>query len=287
MEDAMKRLPARTIALVIAIAVLAATAAPGPVSTADDDQAVLQANQAFDQAATMGDAASLGKVLDAEFTWTTSDGRTLTRAQVLRALPKLLISRGAVNEHTYGDVAIVQEIKEKQHALRVWVKRPAGWRELVYQEVRLLGSVPTSAPSSGKDCENPCRAVPFKPKNEAERAVITAYQNVERGVTAHDSAAWGAHIAEGFFAVTSNSDRPLDKTTRMAGLDHQTTAGIAPFPLVSARMFQFGDTMIMVSRQQPGEGKPLHVTRVWIARDGNWLEIYSYQTTIQAAAPAR
>jgi hypothetical protein len=106
-------------------------------------------------------------------------------------------------------------------------------------------------------------------------------------VTAHDSAAWGSHIADEFFAVTSNSDRPLDKATRMAGLDNQKVAGIAPFPLVSASMFEFGDIMIMTSHQQPLHGLPLHVTRVWFKRNGTWLEGYSYQTTIQADSSSR
>jgi len=52
---------------------------------------------------------------------------------------------------------------------------------------------------------------------------------------------------------------------------------------VSARMFEFGDAMVMTSRQQPERGLPLHVTRVWFRRNGTWLEAYSYQTTIQAA----
>jgi hypothetical protein len=117
--------------------------------------------------------------------------------------------------------------------------------------------------------------------------VIHAYQAVERAVAAHDSAAWGAHIADEFFAVTSNSDRPIDKATRMAGLDNQKVAGIAPFPLVSARMFEFGGAMVMTSLQQPEHGLPLHVTRVWFKRNGTWLEAYSYQTTIQAAISPR
>ena len=114
-----------------------------------------------------------------------------------------------------------------------------------------------------------------------------AYQAVERAVTAQDSAAWGSHIAGEFFAVTSNSDRPVDKATRMAGLDKQKVGGIAPFPLVSARMFQFGDAMVMTSRQQPKNGLPLHVTRIWFKRNGSWLEAFSYQTTIQERASAQ
>jgi hypothetical protein len=129
--------------------------------------------------------------------------------------------------------------------------------------------------------------VPFQPRNEDERQVIQAYQAVERAVSTHDSAAWGAHIADEFFAVTSNSDRPLDKRARMAGLDKQKTGGIAPFPLVSAQMFEFGGAMVMISRQQPERGLPLHVTRLWFKRKGAWLEAYSYQTTIQAGNAAR
>ncbi len=70
----------------------------------------------------------------------------------------------------------------------------------------------------------------------------------------------------------------------MAGLDNQKVGGIAPFPLVSARMFEFGGTMVMTSLQQPQHGLPLHVTRGWIKRNGTWLEAYSYQTTVQSVA---
>ncbi len=239
-----------------------------------------------DEAVAKADTASLGKLLDANFTWTTKDGKTLSRAQVLLDVPKPLIAHRAeqasVREHTYGDVGITQEIKGKDNVLHVWVKRPAGWQALVYQEVQLLSAPAASAPGVSKECVNPCKTVPFKPKNEAERGVITAYQGVESAVAAHDSIAWGALIDDNFFAVTSNSTGPLDKKTRMAGLDNQKTAGIAQFPLVSARMFQFGQMMIMTSLQRPDVGLPIHVTRVWTERNGKWLEVYSYQTTIQA-----
>jgi hypothetical protein len=165
------------------------------------------------------------------------------------------------------------------------VKSGNNWKLLVYHAVSI--DAPTSAVAGNGACENPCKAVPFQPRTEAEREVIRAYQAVERAVTAHDSAAWAAHIADEFFAVTSNSDRPLDKAARMAGLDNQKVGGIAPFPLVSARMFEFGDAMVMISTQQPVGGLPLHVTRVWFKRNGAWLEAYSYQTTIVAGTSTR
>ncbi|HEV2523371.1 MAG TPA: nuclear transport factor 2 family protein [Candidatus Acidoferrales bacterium] len=249
--------------------------------------------------ATFGSDSSLlplnEKVLDPNFTWTDSSGNTRDKLQVLQAFRSAKdhskqgrSGRGensnepvAISAHTLGQVGLIQEQTGTTYILRIWIKRSVGWQALIYQAVA-TGARP-SAESGKGDCENPCKTVLFEPRNEDERDVIHAYQEVERAVAAHDSAAWGAHIAEEFFAVTSNSDRPLDKATRMAGLDNRKVAGIAPFPLVSARMLEFGDTMVMVSRQQPDHGLPLHVTRVWFERNGKWLEAYSYQTTIQAA----
>ncbi len=210
-------------------------------------------------------------------------GRTLTKAQALANLP--LPALGDENQADEQDrvdrkIAIHRVQRGNVYVLRVWVKRGISWRALVYQEVS-TGAAPPQTDSGAGTCDNPCNTVPFMPKSDDEREVIHGYQQVETAVTAHDSAAWGTHIADDFFAVTSNSDRPLDKQTRMAGLDHQKQGGIAPFPLVSARMFQHGDTMVMISLQQPEHGKALHVTRIWIKQQKTWVELFSYQTTIQ------
>jgi hypothetical protein len=127
--------------------------------------------------------------------------------------------------------------------------------------------------------------VPYKPKNEAEQGIITSWQQLETAVTGHDSAGWSPHVAEEFIQVSSNNDHPLDKAGRMAVLDKQklAAAGSAPAPLVSARLFDFGDTVVMTCLHQPYHGKPIHVSRVWIKRDGKWVMAISYQTTIQAA----
>jgi len=237
------------------------------------------------QALNRKDTKTVGRLLDPDFTWTDSQGRTLSRAQVLQDLPAPALgdeSQVKQYEQVNSRIVIHRSERNKIYVLRVWVKRPAGWKALVYHEVSQIASRQHSEPES-QACENPCKTVPFHPKTADEAEVIHGYQGVENAVAAHNSAAWGSHIADEFFAVTSNSDHPLDKHTRMAGLDQQKEAGIAPFPLVSARMFQFGDTMVMTSQHQPAHDKALHVTRIWMKQNGKWLEVFSYQTTIQSA----
>jgi hypothetical protein len=273
----------------LCVGVVAAAAAKQSAIDADAQPSLLQADRAAFGSGT-GRAALNEKLLDPNFTWTDSSGKTQNKSEIVQALSlgkglPIDAGNGSVSEtieaHVHGEIGLIQENVGKVYALGIWVKRRDAWRLLIYQAVS-IGASASSEPGSA-NCENPCKTVPFQPRNADEREVIGAYQAVERAVTAHDSAAWASHIADEFFAVTSNSDRPLDKATRMAGLDNRKVAGIAPFPLVSARMFAFGETMVMISRQQPEKGLPLHVTRVWFKRNGAWLEAYSYQTTIRVA----
>jgi hypothetical protein len=130
--------------------------------------------------------------------------------------------------------------------------------------------------------------MPFKPKNESEQAIVASWQALETGVTNHDASVWSPHIAEEFAMLGSANDHPLTKADRIAtlNLQKQTGRASAPAPLVSAQMFDFGDSVIMTCLHQPYTGKPVHVSRLWIRRDGKWVMSISFQTTIQAA-PAK
>jgi ketosteroid isomerase-like protein len=261
----------------------------GQLAVAGEDQAALQADLAFAQAVAKSDKAAVGKLLDNDFTWTDSEGKSFKRSEVLESLPKPGFTdenSASRRNHAYGQVVAVMASHGKVYALRVWVKRPAGWKALAYHEVTLKDQPSASSGSGVKDCENPCKGIPYKPKNEAEREIVGSWQALETGVTAHDSAAWAQHVADEFTMLSSNNDHPLSKADRMATLDKQkqTSVGSAPAPLVSAEMFDFGDAVIMKCLHQPFTGKPVRVTRVWIKRDGKWVMSISYQTTIQAAA---
>ncbi|HEY6945066.1 MAG TPA: nuclear transport factor 2 family protein [Candidatus Acidoferrum sp.] len=256
-----------------------------------EEGSVFQADHEFVQAAAKGDSATLAKSLDTAFTWTDADGKTLSRAEVLDSLPKPALGDEAGAHQvrqTRGQVEAVMADRDKVHVLRLWVRRGAAWRLLVYHEVA-LGHQEATAHSSGvTDCENPCKTVPYKPKNEAEQAIIASWQALETGVTNHDAAAWAPHIADEFAMLSSANDHPLTKADRIAtlNLQKQTGRGTAPSPLVSAQMFDFGDSVIMTCLHQPHTGKPVHVSRLWIKRDGKWIMSISFQTTIQAA-PAK
>ena len=69
------------------------------------------------------------------------------------------------------------------------------------------------------------------------------------------------------------------QSSRMEEFDRSKDAGMAPTPLLSARMFTFGDAVLMISEHKPDCGKPLHVTRVWVKRGGSCVERLSYRTT--------
>ncbi len=264
-------------------AALVGGAGARPAAAADDDAAVAKADQAFAAAVGAGDKAALGKLLDAGFSWTDVDGKTLTRSAALAELPKPLISGGGqITAHTYGDVALVRTDDGLAHVLRVWVKRPAGWKAMVYQEVRSLAAPPTSTPGPGQDCENPCRNVLYQPKNDVERGVITSYMGLETASVGHDAPHWGPHVADEFVAASSYSNKLLTREERMAELAKSQMSGLAPTPVVTMHLTDFGDTVVMLSKQQPDKGKPLHITRVWTKRDGNWVIVVAFQTAIQA-----
>lgn len=264
-----------------------------PVHSAPDqpgEQAMLQADHAFVTAVAKSDKQSLAKLLDADFTWTGSDGKTEKKSEVLANLPKPGIAdeaKAKSKHYLYGAVADVQADAGRVHALRVWVKRPAGWKAIVYQEVTSLENAPTVTPGAGKDCENPCKSVSYDPKNETEKQVVSAYEHLETAAMAHNSAVFSTLVADEFVAASSNSNKVYDKRGRMEDFDHSKMAGVAPTPLSSARMFDFGDAVLMTSFHRPDRGKPLHVTRIWVRRNGNWMETVSYQTSIQSPSSAQ
>jgi len=260
-------------------------------SGAGAEQTALQADHAFMQAVGKADKAALEPLLDADLLWTDYEGRTQDRAQMLAQPPSSAIDDADSKSYTYGQVVTVRSDSGKRHVLRVWVQRPAGWRLLVYHEVKQADTAAGGPPAPPvKECINPCKTIPYEPKNGAEAGVIKSWQALETAVFEANSQAWAQHFADEFVVISSGATDPVTKAGRMAILDAQKKAGTAGSPGGLApdhtRMFTIGDTVVMNCQSQPHRGKPAHVTRVWVKRGGNWLMTTSFQTTIQSAAPA-
>jgi Domain of unknown function (DUF4440) len=273
------------LAFVVSLFPSAATSPQMPVQEGTASAQIAIADRSFVDSITQKDRAKLAKLLHDDFSWTNSEGKTLGKAEVLANLP--VLADAATQERQFrifaSDSGGVLTQRGQSYTFRVWLKQGSVWRILLYQEVNQLASAPT--PREGKsDCDNPCKALPYQPKNDAERAVIASWQALESAVTAHDSATWAQHVADDFSQITSNSARPLDKPARMKIIDEQKVsgAGSAPPPLAHADFKDLGATVVMRCVNHPPNGKAIYVTRVWVERNGAWLLSFSFQTTVQS-----
>lgn len=285
----MRRFAGRMLMIGVVCSGITVVLVSWPISAASEDHPAIHADRAFVQDVAKADTTAVGSFLDADFTWTDANGKTLSRGQVLENLPKPSIAdeTGAqITDRNYGQVELIQARSGKANILRIWVKRSNGWRLLVYQEATLLTGNPTKVGGSAAACINPCKTLPYKPKNEMERDVLAGYMGLQTATVYHNSSDWGKYVSDEFSAASSNSGKILDKPTRMADLEHSKMAGYAPMPVVSLRMFDFPDAAVLVTQHQPVHGKPFHITRLWIKRDGHWQETVSYQTRMQSA-PAK
>ena len=120
-----------------------------------------------------------------------------------------------------------------------------------------------------------------KPARATERAVMDAYKSLEEAAMGGKAREWSEIAADEIALVSANSDRVFDKATRAAAIAKATLGGVAPTKLLSARLFEFGDAVVMTSQHQSDSGQLIHITRVWVKRDGRWQETLSYQTVVR------
>jgi hypothetical protein len=270
-------------AIGISLCAVAAFLTGGAVA-ADDEQVVLQSDQALVRAIGSGDRGGADRLLDADFTWITSEGKLQTRAQVLENLPGVANAEIEAQARVYGRSAIVRANRGRVQVLRIWVKRPSGWRAFLYQEVTL--AVKSESAASGAesgDCENPCKTIPFQPETEAEKEAIRSWQGVMAAMADNDAEAYAPLIADEFTATDTHHDRALAKIDRIAQINKLKQNGTRSVPpaLISARMFDFGETVMMIAKEQRPNAKAYYNTRMWVQRDGRWQMLFSFNTRIQ------
>lgn len=250
----------------------------------DEDSPSRQADRSFLQALTNADKPALDQLLDGEFTWIDANGKSLSRTQMLVALPKPANADVETQIRQYGSTAVAHASHDRLHVLRIWVKRERGWRILHYQEVlQVEKSEPPAPPRAGStECQNPCKSVPFEPETQSEKEAIASWQRVMRAMANNDADAYAPLIADEFTATDTYHDRPYTKSDRLAQIRKQQLAGTrsAPPELISARMLDFGETVLMIAREQRPGAKAYLNTRMWVNRDGRWQMLFSFNTRI-------
>jgi len=264
----------------------------------NDNSAVLKADETLRSALKNGNGKAVGAFLDEQFTWTNDAGQTQARAQFLRDSTKPAqnsdIEYTNVEARDYGQLATVTGLAAHQghpdiFFVRVWAKRPAGWRLFAQQDTGVLpkGGASQQAPSAGNvakdatDCENPCRVVPFTPKTADQQQVVKAYQAVETAVTKHDGATWAYHVADEFKGIGRRyAGNPDLKEERVAQINKAGSGSVILPRMISLQVFTFGNAAIMIAEHTPNGEQPFHVIRAWINRDGRWQLFHRQETTI-------
>jgi hypothetical protein len=263
---------------VICVAIVIAAVVP---RAAENDQAVMPLDTRLVAALDKADKATVEQLMDPEFSWVTPAGVLRARSSVLASPPKPVLTGGSgveVTARSLGSrIVVVQYHSGKTHAMHVWVQRAADWRLLHINEVvegpRVVYAGTTLG---GAECINPCTVVPFVPATANERAVMESWQAQQSSPEQ-----WARHIPDDNVARTSNGT--YTKADRIAVQQEQTKAGAraAAGPLTYARIWEFGDSALMLALQPRAVGKPFWGSRVFELRSGTWVMAESYQTTIQ------
>jgi hypothetical protein len=268
----------------LSLAILFLGSAASPVLRAQDTQAILQSDGALLQAFENSNKVALALLLDSSFTWINSKGVRLTRQQVLDNLPPLANSDVETQARAYGDSAIVRANRGAMNVMRVWVRRGSAWRLIHYQEVlQVPKSEPPPADPGSVVCENPCKTIPFQPETPSEKQAIASWQGVMQAMAENDVDAYVPLIADEFSATDTHRDHPYTKTDRIAQIKKQNLEGARSVPpaLLSAQMFDFGDTVMMIAHEQRLNAKAFFNTRMWVKRDGHWQMLFSFNTRIE------
>lgn len=270
-------------------------------ASGNNDPAVLKADQALQSALKNRNEKELAGLLDEQFTWTNEAGQTRTRAQFLRDLSTQNATVYTVMEsRDYGQLAIVTGLGAQQgHAdlffVRLWAKRPGGWRLFAQQGTGILRKdavsqqppAPGNAGTDAADCENPCRSVPFTPKTADQQEVVKAYQAVETAVTKHDSATWAYHVADEFKGIGRRyMGKPDLKEERVAQIKQSGSSPVILPKMIALQVFNFDNAAVMIADHQPSGEPPFHVIRVWVNRDGRWQLFHRQETTIEPPSGA-
>ncbi len=277
----------KKMALAVACIAILSALMSKPAVAADD--AVVQADHALVQALEKGDKAAAEKLLDADFTWIDPDGVMWAKDDAFRAGLKPLVGSGSdvkIIEHKYGKVVWIQESVGDNYVAHFWVERPKGWRLLHTTEIAVRErDFEPVRPTYDVPCENPCKAVPYKPLSPGEKAALDEWQEQESS-----QAGWEKHVADNFDqrVVSTYGGPSPSKADRIANMNKRKAANpdapkIGAAPALWIRTWDFGDAVVMLSCQPTYGEKAYWSSRVLAPVNGLWQMVESYHNYIKAS----
>lgn len=286
----MSRLVRTAIATAIVCAGLIVMLVSRPASATDD--AVMTADHEVVAALAKGDWAAANKLLDPDFSWIDSDGIMWAKEDAQRAKLKPLVTDPAeakILEHKYGkSVVWIQWNEGNKYSARFWVKRPSGWKLLHTTEIAAVAKrdFQTVEPTYDIPCNNPCKAVPYKPLSPGEKAALDEWQEQESS-----QANWEKHVADNMDqrAVSTYGGASPSKAARIAGMnkrraEHPDAPKVGAAPALWIRTWDFGDAVVMISCQPTYGDKAYWSSRVLAPNaDGLWQMMESYHNYIKAS----
>jgi uncharacterized protein DUF4440 len=265
------------------------------VLAADEGQSYAQADRVFTEALARGDQKTVAALLDDNFQWVESDGRIHTKPDVLKDLRSLASNNeGAIDVRTIdllGQVERVLGIHRTDRFAHIWVKHPGGWQAFTFLDIPIPversenTAVPKAPTNPDADCENPCRTLPFKPENAAQKGAMDAWFRLKNDEWHPNSTDWAAYADDDHETITPTSDLPklqhvveLAKQRELYG-EHGADPGE---PVISMRMFDFGNVVVQQCFQGPNSAKPrTWVMRVFVNKGDGWKIVLSAQTRIK------
>jgi hypothetical protein len=271
-------------------AALTVTLSGAPAAAADD--AAMAADKGVNAALAKGDKVAANKWLDADFSWIDSEGIMWAKTDAFRGGLKPLVAAGEdtkIIEHKYGkSVVWIQWNQGNKYSARFWVKHPSGWKLLHMTEIAAIPKrdFQTVEPTYEVPCNNPCKAVPYKPLTPGEKASLDEWQEQESS-----QENWEKHVADTMDqrVVSTYGGASPSKADRIVGMNKRKAANpnapkVGAAPALWIRTWDFGDAVVMVSCQPTYGDKAYWSSRVLAPNpSGLWQMMESYHNYILAS----
>ena len=287
----MKRFMTKALVFGLACAGVAGfLAAKRAAAVAADDPAA--ADKAVFAALSKGDLAAANKYLDPDFSWIDAEGIMWAKEDAFRAKLKPLIAAAGdakIIEHKYGkSVDWIQWNQGNNYSAHFWVKRAGGWKLLHATEIAAVAKRDFKTVEATYEiaCNNPCKAVPYKPLTPGEKASLDEWQEQESS-----QAGWEKHVADNMDqrAVSTYGGASPSKADRIAGMNRRRAANpnapkVGAAPALWIRTWDFGDAVVMVSSSRPTVTRPTGPAACSLRmQSGLWQMMESYHNYILAS----